>query len=157
MVKFVAANIIIRASVFANYYIGCPQQAQIIDKKRRSEHLRGYGAYLAGGRWTLQGDYALYTAVHRSLAYLEYLVHQIDRDTWPVDVRIVSIDIDKLEGIITPEISSLPKNWNKLTYHVDVQLVGSRTLKEGFLGITVPSGNRPGRRKPHTESSPSRF
>ncbi|MDA1121661.1 MAG: hypothetical protein O2887_14405 [Bacteroidetes bacterium] len=89
---------------------------------------------MAGGRWTLPGVYALYTAVHRSLAYLEYLVHLIVRDTWPVNVKIASIHVEDHNHIIVPTVEELPEKWSKLTYHIEVQMVVMKSFKQGLLG-----------------------
>lgn len=106
--------------------------------------LSGYGAYLLGGRWSLKGLYALYTAEHKSLAYLEYLVHQFERDTWPKNIHIATLRVKTPESIVTVNRENLPPNWNNLEYHVESQLVASRYFNQQALGIKVPSVIVPG-------------
>ena len=110
-----------------------------IAKAKYVRDLSGYGAYLVGGRWTLAGTYALYTATSRSLAYLEYLIHQVDRELWPVDIEISTINVKDHPKIINPDTGKLPDNWRDLELHSKVQLVGSNYLQQGNLGIIVPS------------------
>jgi len=110
-----------------------------IAKSKYIKDLSGYGSYLFGGRWTLQGIHALYTASSRSLAYLEFLVHQLDRDTWPTNIEISSLDVAAHEEIIQPNVEELPHNWHDLEYHADIQVLGGNYFRNGQLGLIVPS------------------
>ncbi len=113
-------------------------QGQYIDD------LSGYGAYLIGGRWNLPGTYALYLASHRSLAYLEYLVHQYARDLWPTHLMISTIQINNDSLIHELAENELPTNWNSMKYNVEVQQVAGRFFALDVLGIKVPSIVVPG-------------
>ncbi|MBV6645392.1 MAG: RES family NAD+ phosphorylase [Cyclobacteriaceae bacterium] len=101
--------------------------------------LSGYGSYLYGGRWTLKGTYSVYTASTGSLAYLEYLVHQFERDTWPKNLMIASIEIKNKSLLFQPRQEDLPINWEALPYSWHVQQFGSTSLREDVLGLIVPS------------------
>lgn len=106
--------------------------------------LSGYGAYLVGGRWNLPGTYVLYLAAHRSLAYMEYLVHQFDRDLWPKQLMISTVQIHNTDRIVHLEPEQLPVEWNSLPYHVAVQQTCKRYFQNDMLGIRLPSVVVPG-------------
>lgn len=106
--------------------------------------LSSYGAYLYGGRWNLPGTYALYLASHRSLAYMEFLVHQFSREIWPGDLMLASIRI-RNERLVTELTSvTLPANWASMKYDVEVQRTTTRLFNPLVLGIKVPSVVVPG-------------
>ncbi len=113
-------------------------QSQYIDD------LSGYGAYLYGGRWNLPGTYCLYLASHRSLAYLEFLVHQYDRELWPTDLMIATIEIK--DNTLIHELigEELPINWQSMKYDVQVQQTTTRLFTDMTLGLKVPSVVVPG-------------
>lgn len=115
-----------------------------IARKKFIEDLSGYGAYLYGARWSLPGVYALYTAEHKSLAYLEYLVHQFERDTWPKDLYLATLKVVTPEDILEVPHDELPPNWNQLEYHIECQLIAKRYFKQVALGVKVPSVIVPG-------------
>ncbi len=77
--------------------------------------LSGKGSYLYGGRWTTKGTYALYTAATPSLAYLEYVVHQFERDFWPTNLEIATIEVDERK-LMRVSASYLPEGWNQLSH-----------------------------------------
>lgn len=109
-----------------------------IAQEQYIEDLSGYGSYLYGGRWNLPGVYALYLASHKSLAYLEYLVHQYNREIWPKNLMVASIEIDDLLiRKIKPE--ELPSSWTQLVYQIEIQLTCTRFFTPEILGIEVPS------------------
>lgn len=101
--------------------------------------LSGYGSFLYGGRWTLKGTHAIYAASTKSLAYLEFLVHQFERDTWPLSLNISTIAIHGDPEIARMVPEDLPSNWKNLNYQVEIQYYATRFFSEGFLGIQVPS------------------
>lgn len=103
--------------------------------------LSGYGAYLYGGRWSLKGQYVLYAAEHKSLSYLEYLVHQFERDTWPKYLHLATIEIN--EEVEELQVAELPAGWNHLEYHIESQMVTTIHFKNN-LGLKVPSVIVPG-------------
>jgi len=103
------------------------------------EDLSGTGAFLYGGRWNLKGVHALYTASSMSLAYLEFLVHQFERDTWPGDMYISEIEIKSSQKINSLSPEKLPVNWKDLKYHGETQQVCQQYFSTGIMGISVPS------------------
>jgi RES domain-containing protein len=100
--------------------------------------LSGKGSYLYGGRWTTKGTYAVYAAATRSLAYLEYVVHQYERDFWPTNLEMATIEIDesKLKVITAPH---LPDDWHKMTYSYECQRFVTEIFKNNCLGVVIPS------------------
>lgn len=113
-----------------------------IAKNKYIEDLSGYGSYLYGGRWSTKGTYALYTASTKSLAYLEFIVHQFDQQTWPANISIATIEVSPKSPIAV--LSDLPYGWNSLTYHRSCQLISEKYFAQGALGIEVPSVIVPG-------------
>lgn len=113
-----------------------------IAKNEYIEDLSGYGAYLYGGRWSTKGTYALYTACTKSLAYLEFIVHQFDQQTWPANISIATIETDPKSSIMV--LKDLPPNWNSLNYHIACQQICQKYFNQGILGIQVPSVIVPG-------------
>lgn len=109
-------------------------------QEKYCKDLSGHGAFLVGGRWTLAGTYALYTALNRALAYVEYYVHQFERNTWPKDLRMAVIEIpDEHADYVTLDLKKLPKTWTALPYNHQIQKIGSELFSQGKLGVFVPS------------------
>ena len=73
-----------------------------------------------------------------SLAYLEYLVHQFERKTWPKDLAISKLSIDDTD-IFTVDTDSLPDNWKSVRYIAQTQIVGDKYFSEEKLAIRLPS------------------
>ena len=114
--------------------------------------LSGYGAYLFGGRWSSKGTFALYTASFRSLAYLEYVVHQFGKPNWPSNLRIATIEFDET-SLITLNDSNLPTGWNQLTYSFECQQVVSRNFQAGNYRHLGSVSHRKRRTKHHSKST----
>lgn len=100
--------------------------------------LSGYGSYLFGGRWSVKGCYALYTASFRSLAYLEYIVHQFGKPNWPRNLKIATIEFDET-GLLELKSKELPENWHQPTYHYECQKMAPLHFDPDTIGISVPS------------------
>ncbi len=100
--------------------------------------LSGYGAYLFGGRWSLKGYHALYTASFRSLAYLEYIVHQFGKPNWPAHLKIATIVFDSA-SLVDLKPHELPPDWHQLTYTYECQKVAPLHFDPEIIGIAVPS------------------
>ena len=107
--------------------------------KKYIHDLSGTGSFLYGGRWSLKGIQALYTANSRSLAYLEFLVHQLDKTSRPSGVFISAIEIKNPEKIIRIEQSQLPIDWQNIEFRREVQETASKYFTLETLGIEVPS------------------
>ena len=110
-----------------------------IAQKQYIDDLSGTGAYLYGGRWNLKGTRALYTASSISLAYLEFLVHQFERDSWPQNMWISEIGIKDPDSIIVLTAQELPLTWKELRYHGETQQIAQKYFSRDILGIKVPS------------------
>lgn len=115
-----------------------------IAQRQYIDDLSGYGAYLYGGRWNLPGVHALYLASHRSLAYMEYLVHQFNREIWPQDLMIASIAIRNESLIRELEGHDLPSAWQSMKYEVEVQRTAGSQFSNKILGFKAPSVVVPG-------------
>lgn len=115
-----------------------------IAREKYINDLSGYGAYLYDARWTLAGTYALYTAAHKSLAYVEYFARHFERDTWPPDLHLASIEISIPSEIKEVPPSELPETWDRLEYQIECQRVVKRYFKQAVLGIKLPSVFVPG-------------
>jgi len=113
----------------------------IVTRIAQNQYIRlldGMGSFLYGGRWSSKGTFAIYTAEFTSLAYLEYLVHQFERNTWPKNLAISKLEIsDSMITTISKE--QLPANWQSILYLSETQFIGDRYFKEGELAIKVPS------------------
>ena len=98
---------------------------RIVKQERRTQDISGTGAFLVGGRWNLEGTYALYTSENPSLALLELLVHA-DESELPPDLYLITLEI--ADGAPMHKISSkeLPPDW---------RVVGNQLLKD--MGDTI--------------------
>ncbi|MBK8506357.1 MAG: RES family NAD+ phosphorylase [Saprospiraceae bacterium] len=109
-------------------------------QKRRDQVLSGYGAFLTGGRWNRPGIYTVYTAVSRSLAILEMLVH-LDLDRHLPDDRIIAvieIPNEILPEIYTPSIND--ESWRLFPYPAFAQNLFSQFANERKSPmLSVPS------------------
>lgn len=103
------------------------------------DDLSGFGAFLYGGRWNPKGTHVLYTASTISLAYLEYLVHQFERDTWPMNLFISKILIENADDFIELNPADLPEKWRDIKYHGESQQVATTYFSQGVLGLKIPS------------------
>lgn len=110
-----------------------------IAQKQYIDDLSGTGAYLYGGRWNLKGTRAVYTASSISLAYLEFLVHQFERDSWPQNMWVSEIGIKALDSIIELAQEELPPTWKDLKYHGETQQIAQKYFSRDIIGIKVPS------------------
>ncbi|MEM6736251.1 MAG: RES family NAD+ phosphorylase [Bacteroidota bacterium] len=109
-----------------------------IAKKKHISKLNGMGSYLHGGRWTSIGTHAIYTAEHRSLAYLEYIVHQISLPDWPVDLAIAAMDVNERD-VFTLPIADLPERWKDIRVSDSTKKVGDQFFSKGYLALRIPS------------------
>ena len=114
-----------------------------IAKNEYISRLDGVGSYLHGGRWTSIGTFAVYTAENRSLAYLEYIVHQIPLAQWPVEVAIATIEVDESK-IFTLSTNDLPSGWDDLLVRDTTKEIGGHFFSMGHLALRIPSVIVPG-------------
>lgn len=110
---------------------------RLIKEKHASTAFSGIGARLAGGRWNLAGDAAVYVSGTLSLAALELFVHLGPRST--AAFGLVSIPVEILEELIS-EPPNLPKNWRAQPPPSTTKTLGSEWLRSGeSCVLKVPS------------------
>lgn len=101
---------------------------------------KGEGAKRYGGRWNLPGHPALYAGASISISLLERLT--IDPELFTSEryrlYSVMEMDIPK-NLIITPEVRSLPKDWDAIPAPQATQAYGTNLLKSGILCFSVPS------------------
>ena len=111
-----------------------------IARNIHSDDLSGTGSALYGGRWNPVGTRLLYTSGSISLAYLEYLAHNIHiLNTKPV--ALVKIEIPDDSPTSAVKFNNLPKDWDEKTYTPQsTQKIGHSFLEKGkYHVLKVPS------------------
>ena len=119
---------------------------RIIPKFHLSQAFDGEGARRFGGRWNRLGTRVVYTSATLSLAALEFFVN-LDRDTEPNQLAIISADIpdDLRMGHI--EVSDLPKNWRSYPVPEELQDLGTAWVASASTAmLAVPSAVIPDER-----------
>ena len=93
------------------------------------------------GRWNEKGITVLYTSANPSLCSWEYFAHQVSGNEWPMDLKLLKIEIpDNHNAIIKIPLNKLPIGWNRLTYQKNVRETARlRLISQNLLGIWVPS------------------
>ncbi len=115
---------------------------RIVKSRARTQDLSGTGAYHSGGRWNLEGTYALYTSEHRSLALLETLVHT-EEDELPDNLFILKISLDDNAPVKYIALEELPGNWRTIE-NFSIRQMGTYLLQANeCLAIKVPSAVMP--------------
>jgi RES domain-containing protein len=101
--------------------------------------LEGKGAALYGGRWNSRGVELIYTAVNRSLAMAELVVH-LSLATLPADFYMMTIHIPDDLTISEININDLPFGWNSFPHSGVTRRVGDQFVAEHINCILkVPS------------------
>ncbi|MBI1781418.1 MAG: RES family NAD+ phosphorylase [Sphingobacteriales bacterium] len=105
-----------------------------------AEDLSGKGSRLFGGRWNSEGNYALYTSSHRSLALLETLVHTPVKILQQKNYMLISISVSDDISVQTIDIKKFPEHWDETNIHFFTQKKGDEFLaaKKKLL-LRVPS------------------
>ena len=102
-------------------------------------NLRGYGAYLYGGRWNLRGTAVLYTAVSRSLAIIEMLVH-LTSEELPADMYLLTLEVPDDASQTELTVVDMPPDWRRTGLPQPTALLGHAWLESGAaLALRVPS------------------
>ena len=110
---------------------------RLVKEKHASTAFSGMGARLAGGRWNLAGDAAVYVSGTLSLAALELFVHLGPRST--AAFGLVGIPVEIPEQLIS-EPPNLPKNWRVQPPPSTTRTLGSEWLRSGeSCVLKVPS------------------
>ena len=116
-----------------------------IGQSKYIRDLSGVGAGLFGGRWNAKGNNMLYTAGTRSLACLEFLVHNyhiLENE----NVALAKIYIEAEDSMIELFEDQLPHDWNENSYlPLSTQEVGTNFLlnRKKYV-LKVPSAIVPG-------------
>jgi len=101
-----------------------------------ADPLSGYGAALAGSRWSSPGVRMAYTSSSRPLAVLEMLVH-VSRDTVPAASILIPIDVP---DALVAEATSVPSDWAELPYGPKAREFGDRWVSQkASVALLVPS------------------
>src|SRR3954471_24972334 len=115
---------------------------RIVKSEKRTTDLTGTGAYNEGGRWNIEGVYALYTSEHSALAMLEVLVH-VDEGELPPDMFIMTIEVADSAPIFTVPDEDLPPDW-RVPENIALKEMGDKILMEKqYLGIKARSAVLP--------------
>lgn len=108
-----------------------------IVREKYHNDLSGQGAFLNGGRWNKQGQYALYTTFTRSLGILETVVH-IESTFPPDDYVVVVLYVPDKLAIQNVSLDNLSKNWKRDT--TETQKIGDKWLTGNQTSLLrVPS------------------
>lgn len=108
--------------------------------KREFASIDGIGGMYFSGRWHFAGNRVVYTAEHRSLAAVEYLVHLNSASLLQTDFVISTIYIPDNIDFDILEDSKLHKDWTKFSYLHETQQIGTDFLKGAKSPILrVPS------------------
>lgn len=112
-------------------------QVYRLTRKRYAGSLSGKGAALYPGRWNREGQEIIYTAMSRSLALVEILVH-LPRSIIPHDIQLQTIHIPETLSVhmITPDY--LLPGWDRVPPGPESQRYGSILLKDNLL-VQAPS------------------
>lgn len=101
--------------------------------------LSGRGGLFTSGRWHTRGRRIVYSSATLSLAALELLVHA-DKDTLPVDLVQIEIDIPSDLALARVDLSELPKTWRSHPSPSAVQALGNHWLTAmSSAAVMVPS------------------
>jgi RES domain-containing protein len=101
-----------------------------------ADPLSGIGAARHGNRWNPRGVRMAYASEHRSLAFLEMLVH-VSREAVPEDLLLVPVEVP--DQFIS-RIETLPEGWNLLPYSEEARREGFRWVESRkSVGLLVPS------------------
>ena len=109
-----------------------------ICKYKRAKHLSGFRAGLKGTRWNRRGTSLLYTASHRSLVFVEILVHL--GNCFPEeDYAIVTLEIPD-ENITFFDSNLLPVLWYKIFEPAgQAEFTDQWLIEEQSVAFSVPS------------------
>jgi RES domain-containing protein len=104
-----------------------------------AETLSGRGGLLTPGRWHSGGRPVVYTSSSLALAALEVLVH-VDKDLVPAGLAQVAVDIPDDLDVLTVDVESLPRGWQRHPAPSALQKRGDRWLAEAPTPVLqVPS------------------
>ncbi|MEO1256331.1 MAG: RES family NAD+ phosphorylase, partial [Bacteroidota bacterium] len=88
------------------------------------------------GRWHTAGMWVVYCSESIALAKLECLASA----TFLPDERILKvIELKDIQEIKTVDRNELPTNWNNIGRERNLGFITKEIMKEGFLGMKVPS------------------
>ena len=110
-----------------------------LSRKKYSDVLSGLGAAKYGARWNSKGTEVVYTAMNRSLAMAEVVVHFNIFDL-PKDYFMLTIYVpDNLTQQIV-NVSQLPADWHSFPHPKVTQVIGDDFIAQGkYATLKVPS------------------
>jgi RES domain-containing protein len=101
--------------------------------------LSGKGAALKGARWNSPGTEIIYTALNKSLAMSEVVVH-LSLATLPNDYMMITIYVPDDVSIKVVQEKDLPPDWNSFPYYPSTQSFGDDFIKENkYCLLKIPS------------------
>lgn len=110
-----------------------------LSRAKYADQLSGFGAALKGARWNSRGTEIIYTALNRSLAMAEVVVH-FSLSMLPRDFQMLIIHIPDDLAILHLPSNDLPANWNSFPYSSLTQKFGDEWISQNkFALLKVPS------------------
>jgi RES domain-containing protein len=110
---------------------------RICKAKHKETAFSGEGSLYAAGRWTPQGNLAVYTSESLALATLEVFVHTESNAIPLISIRALLADTIPVEEI---NIDDLPSNWQEDSAYSSLQIIGEDWLKSTRTALLkVPS------------------
>ena len=107
-----------------------------IEKEKYREQFPPIGSLHFDGRWHVAGMWVVYCSESIALAKLECLASS----TFLPDKRILKvIELDDISEIKEVRKDELPANWNDVGRERNLSFITKEIMKEGFLGMKVPS------------------
>lgn len=107
-----------------------------IEKEIYIDQFPPLGSLHFDGRWHISGMWVVYCSESIALAKLECLASS----TFLPDGRILKIiDLKDVQNIKTVHKEELPSNWNDIGRAINLAHITKQAMKEGKLGMKVPS------------------
>lgn len=106
-----------------------------------ADDLTGEGARRIGGRWSSRGVPVIHASESAALASVEVLVHVVDAQDIPRDLRLVELELDPQAGDIEElDTGRLPKNWRDVPPPASLKRFGDDwAARASSIGLRVPS------------------
>ncbi|GAB4240229.1 MAG: hypothetical protein Tsb0034_16610 [Ekhidna sp.] len=107
-----------------------------IEKEIYRDQFPPIGSLYFDGRWHLTGMWVVYCSESIALAKLECLASA----TFLPDDRILKIiELKDTRNIKTIHRDELPSSWNDVGREINLAHITKKIMKEGYLGMKVPS------------------
>ena len=97
-------------------------------------------AWMYGGRWNSEGQFALYASASRALALLEILAHAPAKMLTIKPYILLTLEIADTQPVEQIPLRMLPENWNISGWERETTRLGDDFLKKGKdLLLMAPS------------------